>query len=182
MAEKAISVNDKVAVEIKIDEEVMETGNNILGYAQKAVRAGIGAAALVQDEVVRLFEKAQEEAKKAQNETTNLIERAVERGEKVETDSRKMVEDSRAKISEVVETRRKQVKKSADEATETLDDRIESVLHGMNVPSKNDIDALNRKLTTLTRKVNDLAKELKKAEAPKTTTTKKAAPKKAAVK
>ncbi|MGD9047141.1 MAG: phasin family protein [Anaerolineae bacterium] len=95
----------------------------------KVLLAGIGAVALAQEEI---------EA---------FVNKLVERGELAEKDGRKMVKD-------VMEKRKKEAAKAEDQ----LDMRMEDLLGRMNVPTKNDIDALSAKITALTKKVDELKK------------------------
>lgn len=140
-------------------EEMEETKgylNTVADVAHKAFQASLGAVAMAQSEAAALLEKAQKEAtnryEKTQKNTSKMVNKLVARGADIE-------HDGRERANEMIKARRKQVKESVSGAQESLDGRIEAVLHRMNVPSKSDIDALNRKLTTLTKKVNTLSKE-----------------------
>jgi poly(hydroxyalkanoate) granule-associated protein len=109
--------------------------NALLEAARKVLLASIGAVALAQDEV------------------EDFVNKLVERGEIAEQDGRKLVRD-------VMEKR----KKTTQGAEEGLDKRVEELLSRMNVPTKADVEALSAKITTLTRKVDELKKvEEKKA-------------------
>lgn len=142
------------AVQIEVNEEVIEERTtNMVENAQKAaqtvVRAGLGAADMARDEVMTLLEKTQ-------NDVAEILEKFIARGEKIETKGRQQIEER-------VEVRRAQVKDSVSETSTAFEKRIETVLHSMNVPTKNDIDALSKKIATLTRKVNSLSKEVKES-------------------
>ena len=127
----------KAKIEIN-EEAVEETVNPMLAAARKVLLAGIGAVALAQEEI------------------EEFVNRLVERGEIAEKDGRKLVND-------VMEKRKKQVEdnvdKTVEKAEETVDSNIERVLHRMNVPTKKDIDDLSKKITTLTKKVDELNKK-----------------------
>ena len=58
-------------------------------------------------------------------------------------------------VKDVMERRKKETAKAEDQ----LDSRIEDLMNRMNVPTKNDIDALSAKITALTKKVDALKKE-----------------------
>jgi poly(hydroxyalkanoate) granule-associated protein len=75
----------------------------------------------------------------------------VERGEIAEKDGRRLVKD-------IMERRKQRAEEAAGEVEDEMEKRIEEMLHRMNVPTKNDIDALSRKITTLTKKVDELKK------------------------
>lgn len=118
-----------------VEEEIEEAeGNRFFDVTRKVLLAGIGAAALAQEEV------------------ETFVNKLVERGEIAEKDSRKL-------INEVMEKRGKEAKKAAKKAEKNLDKRMEEMLHRMNVPSKADIDDLSKKITALSRKIDQLKKE-----------------------
>lgn len=118
------------------DESVVKEGNPMLTAVRKVLLAGVGVVALAQEEV------------------EEFVNRLIERGEIAEKDGRRLVTD-------IMERRKKQV---AD-AEEELEKRIESILNRMNVPTKADIDALSRKITNLTKKVDELKKAQQTPEA-----------------
>jgi poly(hydroxyalkanoate) granule-associated protein len=106
-----------------------EEQNAFMDAARKVLLAGIGAFALAQEEV------------------EDFVNRLIERGEIAEKDGRKLVR-------EVMEKRKKDAEKAEDEITK----RVESVMERMSVPSKADIEALSEKITTLTKKIEELKK------------------------
>ncbi len=101
----------------------------LVDTARRVLLAGIGAVALAQEEI------------------EDFVNKLVERGEIAEKDGKKLVQD-------VLEKRKKEAKKAEGE----LDKRIEQILGRMNVPSKADIEALSAKITSLTKKVEELKK------------------------
>lgn len=116
---------------IEVHEEAVEEKerNPMAKMVHKVLLASFGAVALAQDEI------------------EDFVQRLIDRGEIAEKDGRKMLND-------VVDRRKKQLEKAEGQ----MDDRIEEVLHRMNVPTKADIDALSRKISTLTKKVDELKK------------------------
>ena len=139
-------------------EEMEENGFSVIEMAHKSVQVSLGAVDMAQAEVMALLEKAQ----KGVNE---LISEMAERGAKVE-------KNSRTRMNSFVDTRRKQVDSTINEATGSLDTRIENVLHTMNVPTKTDIEELNKKVSMLTRKINTLVKAQKAEKETATTSSK----------
>jgi poly(hydroxyalkanoate) granule-associated protein len=83
----------------------------------------------------------------AQEEIEALVNRLVERGEIAEQDGKKLV-------SEMQEKRKSKTAKVEDEVSKNL----EGVLTRMNIPSKADVDALSQKISTLSKKIDDLKK------------------------
>ena len=122
-------------VEVPVQEETVEEKepNPFVDTARKVLLASIGAVALAQEEV------------------EDFVNRLVERGELAEKDGRKLIKD-------VMERRKERAQEANQEAKGELDERIEKMLERMNVPTKSDIDALSRKVTRLSNKVDELKK------------------------
>jgi poly(hydroxyalkanoate) granule-associated protein len=119
--------------EVEITEEILEENghNPMLEMARKVLLAGIGAMALTQEEIEK------------------FVGKLVERGEIAEKDGRKLIKD-------VMERRRKKSAEVRSDTEDEVEKRMEEVLTRMNIASKSDIDALNRKISTLTKKLDDL--------------------------
>lgn len=122
-----------VETEVEVVEEEKHT-SPVLEFAHKTLQAGLGIVVLTQEEIEHLFE------------------RFVERGEEAEKEGRKM-------LNEMMEQRKKQAEEKVNGAQDELETSIERVLHRMNVPTKADITNLNKKVTALTKKVDELLKE-----------------------
>ena len=141
--------------DIAMQPETAETRVDVFGWAHKAVQLGLGATAMAQKEVVNLFERAQKQVgdlvDKAQTNTNELVHKMVTRGADVE-------KSGRERLNTMLENRKKQVTDTVSEAQDSLDGRIEAVLHSMNVPTKADIESINKKIAELTKKVNALVK------------------------
>ena len=109
--------------------------NMVLNGAHKMFQASIGLVMLAQDEV------------------NNLAQRFIEEGESLE-------KRSRTRVNDFVEVRRKESRKTSKRVEEDLNQRMEQILNRMNIPSRNEIKQLNSKITRLTKKVDELAKEM----------------------
>ena len=122
--------------EVEVTEELLdENGHNpMLEMARNVLLAGIGAMALTQEEIEK------------------FVHKLIERGEIAEKDGRRLIKD-------VMEKRRRKAEEASVEAEATYEGRMEEVLARMNIPSKSDIDALSRKITALTEKVDELSKQ-----------------------
>jgi poly(hydroxyalkanoate) granule-associated protein len=68
-----------------------------------------------------------------------------------------------------------QLSKTTSKTEDLLTKRIEAVLNTMNIPSKQDIEQLTRKIDALSRKVSALDKKLSAESGQKRSVTKKAA-------
>jgi polyhydroxyalkanoate synthesis regulator phasin len=80
----------------------------------------------------------------AQDEAEDLINKLVERGEIAREEGRKLVDDMMAKRREKVEAH--------------FDARVDSALERMNVPTKADLKAVEKKLDQLNQKLDKLVK------------------------
>ena len=118
---------------VVVEEESVKNGadpvERVIDTAHKVFLAGVGAVALAQDETVELFG------------------RLVERGESVEEEGREALKKARERRAEQV-----------GEAEEELDKRVEELLRRMNMPTQSDVQKLDKKLTALSKKVDELKK------------------------
>lgn len=80
----------------------------------------------------------------AQDEAEDLINKLVERGEIAREEGRKLMQDMTAKRREKVQAE--------------FDARVEATLGKMNVPTKDDLKAVENKLDQLNKKLDKLAK------------------------
>ncbi len=115
----------------KVAEEAVAQAekNPLVETVHKVLLAGIGAVAMAQDEM------------------EDFVNKLVDRGQIAEADGRKLIKD-------VTDRRKKQALRAESE----LDKRVEDVLSRMNIPTKSEIEALGVKITTLTKKVEELKK------------------------
>jgi poly(hydroxyalkanoate) granule-associated protein len=101
--------------------------------ARKVLLASIGAVALAQEEL------------------EDFINKLVEQGEIAEKEGKKLVQEMREK--------RKDRFLSVEDR---MSKRMEESLKNMNIPTKADVEALNAKISALSKKIDDLQKEQKK--------------------
>jgi poly(hydroxyalkanoate) granule-associated protein len=113
-----------------IEFDVVEEDTSIKETAHKIFLASIGAIALAQDEI------------------EELITKLIERGETAEQEGKELV-------NEVMDRRKKIQKKTENE----INSQIEQILERMDVPTKADIDSLSKKITALSKKIDELNKE-----------------------
>jgi poly(hydroxyalkanoate) granule-associated protein len=110
-----------------VSEPEEKAQSQMIGLLRKMLLATIGAAAIAQEEI---------EA---------LINRLIERGEIAEKDGKSL-------IHEMMDKRKSKTMKVEDEISRSITD----VLERMNIPSKADVDALSIKITSLSKKIDDL--------------------------
>lgn len=116
-------------------EELLEKDeqNRVFEFTRKLFLAGLGAVVMAQDEFSKMANKW------------------VEQGEETQRESRKAVND-------LIEARRKDARQAARQARKEANKRLETTLHALNVPTRSDIDKLNRKITQLNKKLETLEK------------------------
>lgn len=133
---------------------------NEVKQAEQQVEAEQGRSGM-SDAVHRLLLAAIGAVALAQDEMEDLIDRLVERGQIAEADGRKMLKDvmarrkaTVAKASQAASTAIRAPKRAVDD----VEKRIESLLGRMNVATRDEIDALGDKITTLMAKIDELKK------------------------
>ncbi|MGW8143878.1 MAG: phasin family protein [Anaerolineales bacterium] len=111
------------------EEEVVIEEPSILDSLRRVLLASVGVVALTIEEV------------------GDLVDKLVERGEIAEQEGKKL-------IVEIKEKR----KKKTDEAEDMASTRVREALGRMDIPTKSDIDELSKKITTLSKKIDELKK------------------------
>ena len=111
------------------EEEVVVEETSILESLRRVLLASVGVVALTIEEM------------------GDLVDKLVERGEIAEQEGKKL-------ISEIKEKRQKKTGKAEDVAST----RMHEMMDKMDIPTKSDIDALSAKITTLSKKVDEIKK------------------------
>ena len=111
------------------EEEVVVEEPSILESLRRVLLASVGVVALTIEEI------------------GELVDKLVERGEIAEQEGKKLV----------IEIKEKR-KKKTDEAEVVASSRVREALDKMDIPTKSDIEDLSKKITTLSKKVDDLKK------------------------
>jgi poly(hydroxyalkanoate) granule-associated protein len=112
----------------------------VSGMAQKAMLVGLGAVDFVREEVTDLI-----------NDSSQFTNKLVERGETV-------AKDGRERASTMVERPQTRVREVARKAEARFDHYTELVLTRINVPTSREIGAVDKKLASLNRKLDKIAK------------------------
>lgn len=118
----------------KKKEAPME-GPRFFETLRKVLLASVGAMALATDEA------------------EELISRLVERGQIAQEEGRKLAQEMMAKSRQRMETSREKMEVA-------FDARIEKALERLNVPTKADIESLNKSIDELSKKIDKLAKKV----------------------
>jgi poly(hydroxyalkanoate) granule-associated protein len=128
-------------VDVKKVEESAEEAEQrpVLETTHKVFLAGVGAAATAGEAVM------------------DTLTKFLERGELVEEEVMQILRDRMAmrkrQVASVVVRR----KKDAREAETELEAGVQTLLERIQVPTKDDIDALSAKITELTKKIDELS-------------------------
>lgn len=135
---------EKSPIATNVRKAVKDTATSLeksplLAAAHRVLLAGVGAVALAQDEI------------------EDFVNRLVERGEVAEADGKKLLKDVLEKRKSVLE-KTAEIAESPKKAADDLEKRIQEALARMNIPTKDEIEALGAKITALTRKVDELKK------------------------
>jgi len=154
------------------DDRVSEIGEQL----EHAFMAGLGALSDAQKKGAKTFDSLVKEGEKFRKKTTTKTESLID---DVQDAIRDMADDAQSKATGLLDQVRD--KSRLDKLQGAFDTRVADAMDRLNVPSKNDIDAINKKLNKIIRLLNDEAKPAaKKATTRKRTTRKPAAKKKAA--
>lgn len=132
---------DKSQTASRVRQSMKETAESVeksslVNLAHRVLLAGVGAVGLAQDEV------------------EEFVDRLVERGQIAEDDGKKVVRDVLEKRKKLFERRSESVKHVGSE----LEQRVADAVDRLNIPSKDEIEALNDKITALTKKLDELKK------------------------
>jgi len=131
-----------------------ELHNDIMDSAHKVWLAGLGAVAMAEEEGGKLFASL------------------MEKGQKLEGKSKEQVEKAKGTVAGM----RTVAESYWETFGRTVDDQMTAVIHRIGVPTKDEIEALTKKVEDLTVAVDKL--RTRSTAKPKTTATKKATAKK----
>ncbi len=150
-AEKDVKKQVKeTAVDVR--NEAIEKSANLYALARKVLLAGLGAVALTAEEAQAFVDKLVERGEIAESEAQKLLDEFRKRAQERQKELSKRTEEVAERLTKVTE-------KPAKAATEVLEERISDVLQELNVPTKEDIDALAKKINQLSKKIDALAKQ-----------------------
>ena len=147
----------------------------ITGQLEHAFMAGLGALSDAQKKGAKTFDALVKEGEKFRKKTTSKTEILID---VVQDAIRDMADDAQSKATGLLDQVRD--KSRLDKLQGAFDARVADTMDRLNVPSKNDIDALNRKLNQIIRLLKDQDKPAAKPKATRKKTTKKTATRKKA--
>lgn len=149
----------------------------ITDQLEHAFMAGLGALSDAQKKGAKTFDALVKEGEKFRKKTTSKTETLID---DVQDAIRDMADDAQSKATGLIDQVRG--KSRLDKLQGAFDARVADTMDRLNVPSKNDIDAINTKLNKIIRLLNEQAKPAAKKKATRKPTAKKPATKKKAAK
>lgn len=149
----------------------------ITDQLEHAFMAGLGALSDAQKKGAKTFDALVKEGEKFRKKTTSKTETLID---DVQDAIRDMADDAQSKATGLIDQVRG--KSRLDKLQGAFDARVADTMDRLNVPSKNDIDAINTKLNKIIRLLNEKAKPAAKKKATRKPTAKKPATKKKAAK
>jgi poly(hydroxyalkanoate) granule-associated protein len=141
---------------------------------EHAFMAGLGALSDAQKKGAEHFESLIKEGEKFRKKATSKTETLID---DVQDAIREMTDGAQSRATGLLDQVRD--KSQLDKLQSAFDTRVADAMDRLNVPSKNDIDAINRKLNKIIRLLDEPKKPAAKKR-PKKKTTRKAATKKTA--
>jgi poly(hydroxyalkanoate) granule-associated protein len=127
----------------ELRDQVKKQLDDVTTSAHQVFLAGLGAAALAEEETGRLFE------------------RLVARGKKVEAEGKKRVTEGKKQVTEM----RKKAEKVVDKVQGEIDTRLGKVVQRLGIPNQDQIRLLTERVAELTRKVEGLQKPSRAVQA-----------------
>ena len=144
---------------------------------EHAFMAGLGALSDAQKKGAERFESLVKEGEKFRKKATSKTESLID---DVQGAIRDMTDDAQSRATGLLDQVRD--KSKLDKLQSAFDTRVADAMDRLNVPSKNDIDAINRKLNKIIRLLDEQKKPAAKKKTTRKAATKKTATRKKAAK
>ena len=149
----------------------------VAGQLEQAFMAGLGALSDAQKKGAERFESLVVEGEKFRKKATSKTESLID---DVQDSIREMTEGAQSRATGLLDQVRDRSK--LDKLQSAFDTRVADAMDRLHVPSKNDIDAINKKLNKIIRLLDEQGKPAAKKKATRKRATKKPAAKKKAAK
>ena len=147
----------------------------IADQLENAFMAGLGALSGAQKKGAETFDSLVKEGEKFRKKATSRTESLID---DVQDAIRDMTDDAQSKATGLLDQVRG--KSRLDKLQSAFDTRVADAMDRLNVPSKNDIDAINKKLNKIIRLLDEQRKPAAKKRTTRKRTTKKTATRKKA--
>ena len=158
----------------KQKDSVMRVGE-VTDHLEHVFMSGLGALSDAQKQGAKTFDALVKEGEKFRKKTTSRTEALID---DVQGTIRDMADDAQSKATGLIDQVRG--KSRLDKLQGAFDSRVADTMDRLNVPSKNDIDALNKKLNQIIRILKDQGKPAAKPKIVRKKATRKTAVKKKA--
>ena len=149
----------------------------VAGQLEQAFMAGLGALSDAQKKGAERFESLVVEGEKFRKKATSKTESLID---DVQDSIREMTEGAQSRATGLLDQVRDRSK--LDKLQSAFDTRVADAMDRLHVPSKNDIDAINKKLNKIIRLLDEQGKPAAKKKATRKRATKKTATRKKAAK
>jgi len=140
---------------------VKKTPDGVTESAHQVLLAGLGVAALAEEQGVKLIDRLVAGGKEGEK----VFDRLVARGRKVETTGRKRFEQGRKQVLAARTQTEKSVEKVVKRARGTVDSGLGRLAQRLGIPQKEQIQALTDRVAELTRKIDSLQRTKTKTAA-----------------
>ncbi len=158
---------EKSQIAEQVRKAVKDTAEGIeksplLGAAHRVLLAGIGAVALAQEEIEDFVNRLVERGQIAESDAKRMLKDVLEKRKTVLEKTAELVEAPSRAAAELAEAPKRAAAGLAEapkRAADELEKRVEDILARMNIPTKDEIEALSAKITALTKKVEELKKQ-----------------------
>ena len=150
---------------------------NVAEQLEHAFLAGLGALSNAQKAGEKTFDSLVKQGEQFRKKTTKRTESLIDN---VQDAIRDMSDDAQSKATGLLDQVRD--KSNISKLQDAFDTRVADAMDRLNVPSKNDIDKINKKLNKILRALDEKPKASRKPAAKKSKPAKKVARKKVAKK
>jgi poly(hydroxyalkanoate) granule-associated protein len=127
----------------QISTQAKKVQDEVATSAHEVFLAGLGAAALVEQEGEKLLQ-----------ESGKLFDRLVARGKKVEAEGRKKVQEGRKQVVAA----RKKTEKTVEKLQDNVNGQLTRLVQRLGIPHQDQIKVLSDRVAELTRKIDAMQK------------------------
>ena len=150
-----------MATQQQLKNQAKKTQDGVTESAYQVLLAGLGVAALAEEQGVKLVDRLVAGGKEGEK----LFDRLVARGRKLETVGRKRLEQGRKQVLAARSQTEKTVEEAIDRARGTVDSGLGRLAQRLGIPQKEQIQALTDRVAELTRKIDSLQRAKTKTAA-----------------
>ena len=138
----------------QLKHQVKKTQDEVTASAHQVLLAGLGVAALVEEQGKGLVDRLVAGGKEGEK----LFDQLVARGRKLETAGRKRFEQERKRALAARTQTEKTVENVVERARGTVDSGLGRLAQRLGIPQQQQIQALTDRVAELTRKIDSLQK------------------------